>query len=204
QPFTPNVSSDDIAAVKNSQFFCETPKDYPGNVVWYGNPKNYASFFGIDPAQPWGNIKLQVQNAITIMSVATSYPFPPPRDQYTPQFWLTAMPDIQKLIAIGSPLDPDAVRYWITLFVVANYSAMSDRIEADLKRAAKKAKRKMMMQAIGLAIASIVAAFALPAIIAAAVAVIKTAVTTYIDIQKRKEAAKQMADTAKLFEKDAP
>lgn len=203
KPGPSNATPDEVDAIKNSNFFCETPNGYP-DIVYWGGKGNYAGWFGIDGNQAWGNIKLQVKNAITIMSVIASYPFPPPIDQYQAQFWVTAMPDIQKLINIGSPVDPDAVRYWVTLSVVANYSAMVDRIQADLKRAAKKAKRKAMMAAIGLAIASIVAAFILPAVIAAAVAVIKTVVQTEIDIQKRKEAAKQMADTAKLFEKDAP
>ena len=190
----PNVTSDEIDSITGNKFYCQDPNSYP-----YTN-----SNFGIDPNQAWGTIKMKVQNAITMAKVIADYPFPPPIDEYKGTFWQFAASDIQQMININSPLDPEAIRFWITLFVIGNYNAMVDKITADLKRKAKKAKRKELLKVIGLAVLGVIAAFVLPAVIAVIVTAIKTAVTTYIDIQKRKEAAKAMAESAKLFEKDAP
>lgn len=199
QKQAPNISADEIDSVKNSSFFCETPKGHPA-LPW-GTP---ADWFGIDPNQAWGNIKPQVKNAMIIMDQISTFPFPPPIDQYVGQWWATAAPDLKNLAHIGSPVDPGAVRMWITLSVAANYSAMVDRIQAELKRKAKKAKRKALMKAIGLVLLSIIAIVALPATIALAVSAIQTVITTYQDIEKRKKAAKDMMEAAKMFEKDAP
>lgn len=190
----PNVSAEELKTITDNKFFCEEPNHYAFN----------NSHFGTDPNQAWGTIKPKVKNAITMGEVISKYPFPPPLDKYTGTFWQFAGNDIQNMIAVSTPLDPETIRFWITLFVIGNYNAMVEKIQKDLKAKAKKAKRKAILQAVGLAVLSIVAAFALPAIIALAAAVIKTAITTYIDIQKQKEAAKAMADSAKLFEKDAP
>jgi hypothetical protein len=198
-----HASQDEIDAIKNSDFFCGTPKSYPDMEIW--SPKgDYAAWFGIDPNQPWGNIKLQVKNAITVMNVVASFPFPPPIDLYTPQFWATALGDIQTMIKVGAPLDPEVVGYWVTMSVLANYSGMVDRITADLKRANKKAKRKALIAMIGITIAGIVVSFLVPGIIAVAISLIKTAVETYIAIEQRKKAAREMVDAAKMFEADAP
>lgn len=190
----PNVTSDEIASITNNKFYCQDPNSYP-----YNN-----SNFGIDPSQAWGTIKMKVQNAITMAKVIADYPFPPPIDQYKGAFWQFAASDIQQMININSPLDPEAIRFWITLFVVGNYNDMVNKITADLKAKAKKAKRKALLSAIGLAVLGIIASFILPVIVAVIVSAIKTAVTTYIDIQKRKDAAKAMAESAKLFADDAP
>lgn len=190
----PNVTQDEIDSITGNKFFCQDPNSYP-----YNN-----SNFGIDPSQAWGTIKMKVQNAITMAQVIADYPFPPPIDEYKGTFWQFAASDIQQMININSPLDPEAIRFWITLFVIGNYNAMVDKITSDLKRKAKAEKRKNLLKVIGLAVLGVIAAFVLPAVIAVIVTAIKTAVTTYVDIQKRKEAAKAMAESAKLFEKDAP
>jgi len=190
----PNVTQDEIDSITGNKFFCQDPNSYP-----YNN-----SSFGIDPNQAWGTIKMKVQNAITMAKTIADYPFPPPIDEYKGTFWQFAASDIQQMININSPLDPEAIRFWITLFVIGNYNAMVDKITSDLKRKAKAAKRKNLLKVIGLAVLGVIAAFVLPAVIAVIVTAIKTAVTTYVDIQKRKEAAKAMAESAKLFEKDAP
>lgn len=188
------VSADDVSALKKNPFYCGPAGSYS-----YRNPS-----FGIDTSQPWGAVKLKVKQSIIVGNTIAGFPFPPPIDQYLGYFWNAAHSDIQTIISTPTLIDPKSVKYWITLFVIAHYNEMVDRIQSDLKKEAKKKKRKMIIQAIGLAVLGIVAAIVLPAVIAAAVALIKTAITTYISIEEQKKAARAMADSAKLFEKDAP
>lgn len=190
----PNVPQEELDALKDSKFFCG-----PENSYAYMNPQ-----FGISTSEPWGNVKMQVKNAVILGNVIASYPFPPPIDQYKEYFWVAAASDIQKIISSPTPIDPETARFWLTVFIIGNYNAMTDKIQSDLKREAKKKKRKMILEAVGLAVLGIAAAIVLPAVIAAAVAIIKTAITTYVQIEDMKKAAKAMADSAKLFEKDAP
>lgn len=199
-----NASSGEVEAIRLNPFFCGRAQEFPR--VVYGIPEqNYAGWFDIDPNQAWGAVKLQVQNAITVMEVVGSYPFPPPIDlKDDAAFWILSIGEIREIVRTPAPVDPEAVRYWITMTILANYSAWVDRIERDAKKKAKKAKRKMIMTAIGLAVASIVAAFLLPAIIAVAASALKTAVTTYVDAQKRRKAAQDMANASKMFADDAP
>jgi len=194
KPPTPNVPSEEIDAIKNSKFFCG-----PENSYAYTNQN-----FGISDSDAWGNVKMKVKNAIILGKMIASYPFPPPIDQYKEYFWQFAAKDIQSIISSPTPIDPETARFWLTVFIIGNYNAMVDKIQADLKKEAKKKKRKALLQAIGLTVLGIVAAIVLPAVIAAAVALIKTAITTYVQIEDQKKAAKAMADSAKLFEKDAP
>lgn len=197
---TPNASSDEIDSIKGSSFFCAAPQSWP-----YPNKIqiDWPSFFGIDQNQSWGVIKLQVKNAITIMNSLNSYPFPPPIDIAAAQFWYTVQGDLQKYVQ-GERIEPEGFRFWITIQVLQNYNDIVDRMEAVMKRKAKKAKRKAIMTAIGLAIVSIIAPYLLPAIVVATAALIQTVIQTYMDLQARRKAAKEMAETAKLFEADAP
>lgn len=200
----PNATPDELKAITGNPFFCQTPEKFP-NVIYGGMPaSDYAQWFGIDPNRTWGEVRLQVMNARTVMDVFSRYPFPPPIDQYWPQWWYTMRGDIKTIVDTPAPADPEAVRTWFTLSVLANYSGMVDRIQADLKSAAKKQKRKALMAAIGLVIVGLVASFVLPAIIAVIASAIKVAVQTYIDAQKRREAAQKMNDASKLFAADAP
>lgn len=197
----PNATSDEIGAITGNPFYCETPASWP-----YPNDVHvdWPTYFAINATQPWGAVKTQVYNAITAMQVMAAYPFPPPIDKYVYEFWVTANSDLQQIAATPTPVDPQVVEYWVTLFTVSNYSAMTTQIEAILKKKEKNAKRKALMDVIGLAVASIVVMFLLPAIIAAAISVIKTVITTYTQIQQQKAAAKQLNDTSKMFAADAP
>jgi hypothetical protein len=194
KPATPNVPSEEIDAVKNSKFFC--------------GPENSYSFtssrFGISDKDAWGNVKMKVKNAIILGNVIAKYPFPPPLDKYREYFWHFAAKDIESILSSPTPLDPETARFWMTIFIVGNYNAIVSKIQSDLKAEAKKKKRHDLMVAIGLAVLGIIAAIVLPAVIVAAIALIKTAITVYIQVEDMKKAAKAMADTAKLFEKDAP
>ncbi len=199
-----HVSTDEIEAIRSNPFYCGTAQSFP-EVVYGSDKRNYAAWFNIDPNQTWGQVKVQVHNAVTVMGVVAGYPFPPPIDmEKAAPFWILSIGDIQEIVRSPLPVDPEVVRVWITLQVLANYSAWVDRIAKDQKKKAKKAKRKAIMTAVGLALASIVAAFILPAMIALIVSAIKTAVTVYIDAQKRKKAAEEMAKASKMFAADAP
>jgi len=198
-----NTTPDERNAIMTNPFFCSPPASYP-DIFYWGPKGNYGAWFSLDATQTWGALKMQVQNAITIMDVLAGYPFPPPIDQYPGTFWSKEMAGIQQIMNIGVLANPQAVDLWVTLATVQDYSAMVTQIETILKKKAKEQKRKAIMDGIGLAIASIVAAYVAPAIIAAAITVIKTAVTTYMEIEQRKEAAQNLEDTSKLFAKDAP
>ena len=190
----PNVPQVEIDALKDSKFFCG-----PENSYAYMNPN-----FGISESDPWGNVKMKVKNAIVLGNVIAGYPFPPPIDQYKEYFWQAAASDIQSMLNAPTPIDPETARFWLTIFIIGNYNTMVDRIQSDLKKEAEKKKRKQLLVTIGLTVLGIVAAIVLPGLIAAAIAVIKSAITTYVQIEDQKKAAKAMADSAKLFEKDAP
>lgn len=199
-----NASADELEAIRSNPFFCGRPTEFP-EVVYGLDKANYAGWFDIDPNQAWGTVKQQVQNAITVMNVVGSYPFPPPLDlKDDAAFWILSISDIREIVHTPVQVDPEAVRYWITMTILANYVAWSDRIAEDAKKKAKKAKRKMIMTVVALAVASIVAAFLLPAVIALAASAIQTAVTTYVDAQKRRKAAQEMANASKMFADDAP
>lgn len=201
---TTNASESEREGIRTNPFFCGRPTEFPR--VVYGLPEaDYAGWFDIDPNQAWGTVKQQVKNAITVMEVVGSYPFPPPLDlKDDAAFWILAISDIREIVHTPALVDPEAVRYWITMTILANYVAWSDRIAEDAKKKAKKAKRKMIMTVVALAVASIVAAFLLPAVIALAASAIQTAVTTYVDAQKRRKAAQEMANASKMFADDAP
>lgn len=200
----PNASDAELEAIRSNPFYCGTPEEFP-QVVYGMDKSDYAGWFGIDSAGTWGSVKLQVQNAMTVMSVVGGYPFPPPLDlQDKAAFWILSIGEIREIVQTPYPVDPEAVRIWITMTILANYADWVDKIAADAKSAAKKAKRKMIMKTIGLAIASLVAAFLLPAVIAVTAAAIKTAITTYVDAQKRRKAAQDMANASKMFADDAP
>lgn len=197
----PNATADEISDIKGSDFFCPDPAEFffPNKIK-----VDHAGFFNVDPNQLWGSVKLQVHNAKTVTDVLTNYPFPPPIDLFAAQFWFTMQADMAEIARAPGIVDPEVVRYWTTMAVLVGYSAMVDRIQAELKAKGKRDRRQAMMKIIGLAIVSIVAFFLLPAVIVAVASAIKTAAQTYIDAQKRRKAAQDMADTAKLFEKDAP
>jgi len=195
-----NATEEEVDAIKDSKFFCVPPASWaaPQHVQ-----ENYAGWWGIDPNQTWGAVKRQVKNAITMMEVIAAYPFPPPIDKFEYQWWHTVQSGIQQSIK-GGRVHKEGFRYWITISVLTNYNDMVDRIEADLKRKAKKAKRKSIMKAIGIAIVGIIAPYLLPVLIVAAAVVVKLAIDTYMTLKERREAAKEMAETAKLFANDAP
>jgi hypothetical protein len=185
------------------KFYCtldNSSKSY--QVPW--DTRDWVSWFGLDMVQPWGGLKLPVQNGQTIFSVVASFPFPPPIDKDRSYFWAPVMQYLPKLANIGQPIDPEALAAWVTMATIQNYDSIVNRMIADAKAEAKKKKRQAIIKAIGLSIAGIVAAFILPPIIAAIASMIKLAIETYIDLKQRREAAKQMADAAKMFEKDAP
>ncbi len=196
----PNATSDEVDAIKNSKFYC-------GDVDSWAYPNDihldWPSFFGIDPSQTWGQIKRQVKNAVTMIDGMNSYPFPPPLDQYVFQYWNTVQSQLVQFTK-GARIQKEGFRYFITMTVIMNYNDMVNRIEADLKRKAKKAKRKGLMTAIGVAVLGVIAPFLLPVIVVAVASLIKVAIDTYMAIKQRQEAAKQMADTAKMFANDAP
>lgn len=199
-----NASSGELEEIRSNPFFCGSPMEFP-EVVYGRDKADYAGWFDIDQNGTWGSVKLQVKNAMTVMSVVGSYPFPPPLDlSDKAAFWILSIGEIREIVHTPLLVNPEAVRIWITMTVLANYSAWVDQMEREEKKKAKKAKRKMIMTAIGLAVASLVAAFLLPAIIAVAATAIKTGITTYIDAQKRRKAAKDMANASKMFADDAP
>jgi hypothetical protein len=201
-PGTPSNSSDaELEAIRSNPFFCGRPASLPDSLLALSS---YADFFGIDGSGTWGSVKLQVENAVVVLNAVAAYPFPPPIDEYVIAFWAEMGGDIREIVSTPYPVDPEAVRIWITLSVLANYTDMTNKIEAELKRKAKKSKRKALMTTIGLVLASIVAAFLLPVVVGAIAAAIKTAVTTYIDAQKRRKAAQDMANASKMFADDAP
>jgi hypothetical protein len=197
---SPNATADEIDAITSSKFFCETPASWPDPS---GIRLDWPSWFGIDQNQTWGAIKLQVKNAVKMMDGIFNYPFPPPIDAYVFQFWNTVQPLLQQYVK-GDPIEPEGFRYWITIQVLQNYNDMVDRIEADLKRKAKKAKRKALLKAIGIAIVGIIAPYLLPVLVVAAATLIKLAIDTYMTLEARRQAAKEMAEAGKLFEADAP
>lgn len=166
---------------------------------------SFASMFGIDVNQTWGQVKLATQNGITMMGVKSSYPLPPPLDMAPDFVWqMAAMSHTAEIANLGVLADPESFRVWYTMAVLENYDAAADAIIAEQKRKQKKAKRKAIIKAVAFTIAGIVLAFIVPAIIAAAASAIKAAVSAYIDAKKRAEAAKAMAEAAKMFEADAP
>ncbi len=185
------------------KFYC-TLDNSKGSYQVPWDTRDWVSWFGLDTVQPWGGLKLPVQNGQTVFSVVASFPFPPPIDQDRSYFWAPVMQYLPKLANIGQPIDPEAVAAWVTMATIQNYDSIVNRMIADAKAEAKKKKRQAIIKAIGLSLAGIVAAFILPAIIVAIASMIKLAIETYIDLKQRREAAKQMADAAKMFEKDAP
>lgn len=198
----PNASDDEMEAIRLNPFYCGRAATLPDSVL--ALTEGYDGYFGINGDSTWGAVKLQVQNAVVVLNAVAAYPFPPPIDEYPIAFWAQMQSDVLEIISTPYPVDPEAVRLWITMAVLANYTDMTNKIEATLKKKAKNAKRKAIMTVIGLALASIVAAFLLPAVIAVIASAIKTAVTTYVDAQKRRKAAQDMANASKMFADDAP
>lgn len=183
-------------AILDDPFFCPSLSSS-------GVPINYN---GIDLNGTWGAQKLHVQNAVTLADTIHSYPFPPPIDTDITYFLTVPQvaQDMATMVGFNVPLDPEALRYWITLSVVANYDSMASRMQADAKAEAKKKKRVMLLRAIAIVVAGVVAAIVLPEIIGVAISAIKAGIEAYQQVKQAKAAAKAMEDTSKLFEKDAP
>lgn len=182
-------------------FFCPSETDIPAPISG-----NYLDWFTANPQGTWGADKIHVQNAITLMKELSSFPFPPPINEAPAAFWSDpkTQAEIAQMSGYDLPLDPEAVRHWITLAVLERYNDIVDRMVAEAKRKAKKKKRKALIKVIALSVAGVVAAIVLPTAIVAIASAIKTAIDVYTTMQQRKEAAKALAESAKLFEKDAP
>lgn len=194
----------------SDKFWCPDPSTLgPTTFQAYmpdlGKFTSFADMFGIDVTKPWGAVKLATQNGIAMLKVKVSYPLPPPVDMSNDYTWqYAAGPHLAEMANLGVQVDPESFRVWYTMAVLASYNTISDKIVADQKRKAKKAKRKAIINAIAFTIAGIVLSFIVPGIIAAAVSAIKAAVSAYIDAKKRAEAAKALQETSKMFEADAP
>lgn len=198
RPYLPGGQyADQTTKVLHDKFYCTS------NAAPYTRP-NYLQYYPVDPNGVWGTIRQQALNANAIRAAVAAYPFPPPIDAFPSYFLLHAQPDIAKLIAIPDSLDPDMLNYWITLSIMANYNAIVGDIESYEKKKAKEEKRRAMIKMISEAVAVIIVAIIAPAAIAAVVSAAKTAVDLYTESQQRQKAAKDLADSAKLFEKDAP
>lgn len=186
----------DIAFL-NDKFFCTDPKK---EFVAEG----FSSQFGIDTTKPWGETKLAVQNGITMLEVKKDYPWPPPIGTHPNFLWRRLHPLLPKIANIGMRLDPEAFKAWLTMATLEHYDSVTDEIIAYEKKKAKKKKRNAIIKAVAFAIAGLVLSFIVPAILAAAVNAIKTAVELYVSVQERKKAAKALADAARMFQEDAP
>jgi hypothetical protein len=198
------ATADEMSAIKGSDFYCGEPAKFPNILKYWGSAgTSYAAITGVSADQIWGAAKLQVANAVTMINVISAYPMPPPIGAYPLTFWVMLQNEIHDLIFSGVLIDPVAVDFWVTGAVLTNYNAMVDHIEKDLKKKAKRAKRKALIKMIGLAVASIVALIVLPAGIGAVAGAIQAGYQTYADIEARKKAAKQFKDASILFEKDA-
>jgi hypothetical protein len=182
---------------KDDKFYCTDTKSW-------GSDTPISTMFGIDSKRTWGEVKQAVQNALIIVDVHSKYPFPPPVDTRPELFWKYASKDLPKMANISGRVDPEAVRFWMTLAALQYYDAMSTQIQQEAAAAAAAARRRGWLISIISLIASIIVPFLLPAVLVSAIAVIKTVITTIIDVNQRKAAAKALADTSKLFAKDAP
>jgi hypothetical protein len=182
---------------KDDKFYCTDTKSG-------GSDTPISTMFGIDSKRTWAEVKQAVENALIIVDVHSKYPFPPPVDTRPELFWKYASKDLPKTANISGRVDPEAVRFWMTLAALQYYDAMSTQIQQEAAAAAAAARRRGWIISIISLIASIIVPFLLPAVLVSAIAVIKTVITTIIDVNQRKAAAKALADTSKLFAKDAP
>lgn len=194
----------------NDKFWCPDPDNmgpsiYRSYMPLFGPSSTFAGMFGIDVNKTWGEVKLATENGLTMLKVKSGYPLPPPLDMAPDYVWsFAAGPHLVEMANIGGKIDPEVFRAWYTMAVLVAYDAAADHIIEVQKKKAKKAKRKAIIKAVAFVIAGIVLSFIVPGIIAAAISAIKSAIEMYIAAKERAAAAKAMADSAKMFEADAP
>ena len=192
------------------KFWCPDPDNMGPSIFrsyfpLMGQYWSFAGMFGIDTSKTWGEVKLATQNGLTMLNVKQSYPLPPPLDMAPEYVWqVAAGPHLVEMANIGAKVDPEVFRAWYTMAVLVAYDGAANHIIEVQKKKAKKAKRKAIIKAVAFIIAGIVLSFIVPGIIAAAISAIKSAIDMYIAAKERAAAAKALADSAKMFEADAP
>lgn len=182
---------------KGDKFYCTNSKSL-------GSELPISSMFALDSTGTWGLVKQATENALIVVDVHKNYPFPPPVDTRPELFWKYAAAQLPKTANIFGRVDPEAIRAWMTLATLQYYDPMSKQIQQDAAAAAAAARRRGWLMTIIGAIVSVVLPFLLPLVLVSAIVVIKTIITTIIDARQRQAAAKALADTSKMFEKDAP
>ena len=184
----------------SNPFFCTPPSAKvtvaPGKVlVLFQNDKGLPGFFGISASDEWGEVRQRVSNAVVLMDVLSGYPFPSPISVMPGVWYEFARKDLQTIINQEGQLTPEVARFAATLVVLMHYDKASKRIVYLLKKKEKKRRRNAIIRAIGLSVVSIVFAIALPAVVAAGVQAVQTA----LDVHQAREAAKDMVKAAKQF-----
>lgn len=163
-------------------------------------------WWGVGPQNSAEKNALIEKNGQIIWETLSKYPFPAPFEPGEGvSFFLSKLKsDLTALANVDSEVDPDMVRIWITLQVLANYEAWAQEIQEFWERLARRRRKVAMRRAIAVAVGSLVMGIAAPAAFAALFSAVQAATQTYIDAQKAKDAAKALAEAAAAFEESDP
>jgi len=166
----------------------------------------YSNLFSIPLLTPWSEARVWIQNHNTMYdtlrnpaSHALAYPFPSPRANFNRYFltYLAKKPEFKNFINSQVRQSGEDAKTVVTLLVLTNYEAAAKAIERDLKRKAKKRKKKGIIKTVAsVALAGMMSLFA-PAIIASTLSTFRGA----LDLTNKIKVAKGMMKGAKLFAK---
>lgn len=159
---------------------------------WGGAIAKSEEFFKLDPAAKWGDQRIVAQNIPTLLSVLKAYPFPSPLSAHLGIWSVIAQEKLAEAARYRWRLDPQVTRFLLTLIVLDTYAQASNEIMDYFEDKAKRQKRNAIITAIVLSVFSLI----MPAIMAVGVA----ALTTVIDANEARQAAKDMIKAAQQFE----
>jgi len=149
-------------------------------------------FFDLDPWVKWQDQRLVAKNAKVLTDTIGTYPIPSPLSAGPGIWYRVAQGKLSEAARYKWPLDPQVARFMITLIVLATYEQASNEIMDYFEDKARKDKRRAIINAIALAVFSLI----MPAIAAAGFG----AIMAVLDAKKAREAAKEMIAASKQFE----
>lgn len=193
-----------------SAFYCPSIPEIPvksyrevhGTTLFHINHtlrNGVPTFFGMTTSQPWGQIKPRVENALFILNVLNTYPFPSPLSA-TPIFWyFLARNELIQLINGPKLLDRDETRIWITMNILSHYEEAAAQTVHHFEEVADDAQDRARRNAIIKVAVGIVMSVVFPAAILTAVSAVQ-AVQSIQSMQQQRQAVDDMEEAAAAFE----
>lgn len=173
--------------LSTSPFYCIKP--VPGLPSWLTSKP--WEWFKLDPAVKWGEQRLVTKNAKVLVDTLGAYPLPSPLSAGPAIWYRVAQEHLIQAVHDKWPLDPQLARFMITLIVLGTYEQASNEIMNYFEHEAKKKKRQAIINAIVMAVFSLI----LPVI----GAIYFGAVTSVIDANQARGAAQEMMKASKQF-----